>query len=182
MEELNDAIARVSKYGATLANGAPHQRQLGQDILLVVGALAAAQLDPETGLLKGPRPMASLAASHTPVMDTLAPTFRRAQTDAVLNTAGGPVWISSVEGPMRDGVALTSASHEQFGTSIEEVVGKMRAGGVLGSDTGSGDMDVAVVRNIARGADGVDRIVVDDMVVTEPGPDQRQAKKTRKKG
>ena len=40
--------------------------------------------------------------------------------------------VSQVAGLAGDGIALTSASHEQFGTSIDEVAGKMRDGGIMG--------------------------------------------------
>jgi hypothetical protein len=165
---MDDVIARVSKYGATLANGAPHQQQIGQDILLVVGALAAEQ---GKSALVEITPYLWRTGQAQPDKEV------RDQVDK-LKALSDPEMFSDealevLDKMLTDGAALVSASHEQFGTSIEEVVDKMVEGGILAPNITT---RVAVSEH-APHVITVEKIEPEDMLIDPP-----PAKKTRKKG
>lgn len=148
---MDDVIKRVRAYGENLTrNGAPHQTGIGRDIMKLVdlvdvtnaktavtdaaaitAASAAKALQDELADVRGQ--LADALAEKARLADAVADAAAenatlRAKLDAALY-ASDPSGLGSRKA---DGVALTSASHEQFGTSIDEVVGKMQAGGIMG--------------------------------------------------
>jgi len=148
---MDDVIERVRKHAENLANnGAPHQTGVGRDILQVVSVAAshiasvavtnAAAITAASGakalqdeLSRVGGQLAEVLEENTRLTQDLSEAVAenatlRAELD-VARYASDPSGLGSRKA---DGVALTSASHEQFGISIDEVVGKMQAGGIMG--------------------------------------------------
>jgi hypothetical protein len=155
---MDDVIERVRAHAENLAtNGAPHQTGVGRDILKVVdlvdvtnaklavtgaqtitAASAAKALRDELNETKGL--VNELETKLTEALkenERLAKAVADAAAENATMRAGldaeqrsrEPSGLATTTG---DGIALVSRSHEEFGTSIEEVVSKMQDGGIMG--------------------------------------------------